>query len=100
MNLQDYLDLIIPQRCLAHRIIVHLLLTPTLLQFVLSTLITFVVVYRWAVPRWIRLNHPKLGDYKVLKCETCFSFWLCLLISTNLTTAAAAYLLYNFYEKH
>ncbi len=80
--------------------IAHVLSTPTLLQLALCTLTTFVAVYRWGVPRWIRLNYPKLGAYKVLKCETCFSFWLCLLISTNLTTAAAAYLLYNFYERN
>lgn len=99
MNLNDLADLCIR----------HVLSTPTMQQFVLSIFITFFVVYRYNVQRRIRYhNHIEPSDLtmwlrfrtKILNCESCFGFWLCLLISTNLTTAAAAFLLYNLYEKN
>lgn len=73
--------------------------TPSVMQLVLCTFITFVVVYRWDILSWIKFNHPKMKRFKVLKCETCFAFWFCLLISTNLITAMIGYLIFNFYEK-
>lgn len=90
MNSSDYLEIVIR----------HVLSTPTVLQLVLSAWFVFVVVYRFGIQRHLRYKvfTGKFGDSKILNCESCFAFWLCLLISTNLTTAAAAYLLYNFYE--
>lgn len=78
----------------------HITETPTVLQLVLSTFVTFVIVFRWNIQRHLRYKvFTRCSESKILNCETCFGFWLCLLISTNLTTAAAAYLLYNFYEQ-
>lgn len=78
----------------------HITATPTVLQLVLSTFVTFVIVYRWNIQRHLRYKvFTRFSESKILNCDTCFGFWLCLLISTNLTTAAAAYLLYNFYGK-
>lgn len=86
-------------RDLLEHIYTYAIQTPSLLRLALCTFITFVAVYRWGLPRFLTLNFPKLKKYKVLNCESCFAFWLCLLISTNLLTGIIAYLVYNFYEK-
>lgn len=74
--------------------------SPSQLQFVTCTFVTFVAVYRWGLNRWLRYNFFSYKKYKVLECETCFAFWLCLLISINFQTAVVAYLIFNFYEKN
>ena len=82
-----------------HSIYSHVTCVPLLFWFALYIFISFVVVYRWSAPQYLRLRFPKLEKSKILNCETCFTFWLCLLISTNLLTAITAYLISNFYEK-
>lgn len=85
----------------------HITATPTLLQFVLSVFVTFFVVYRYNVQRRIRYRFgwgerdaTKWNRFvrKILNCNSCFGFWLCLCISTNIVTGAAAFLLFNYYE--
>lgn len=78
----------------------HVISTPSVMQLVLCTWISFVAVYRWGITRWIKYNFVPYKKYKVLECETCFSFWFCCLISTNLITGMIAYLIFNFYEKN
>lgn len=95
--------------------IAHVLSTPTLTSFVLTVFLSFVLMYRFNVQRHLRYKTFHSFVYrdrtkantkyyhrfldKLLNCETCFAFWLCFLISTNLTTAAAAFLLFNYYEQ-
>lgn len=86
MNIEDLFD--------------YFIQTPSILKLALCTFITFVVVYRWGLQRMIRYHFPTLKKHKILNCETCFGFWFCLLISTNLLTGVIAYLIYNFYEKN
>lgn len=62
--------------------------------------LVFVMVYRWGINRLIYLNWPKAKRIKSIYCSTCFAFWLTLLISTNVLTAAMAFLIYSFYEKN
>jgi hypothetical protein len=61
--------------------------------------IGFVLVYRIGLNRWIYLQWPKAKKYKVIYCSACFGFWITLLFSTNVLTAASAFLIYSFYEK-
>ena len=62
--------------------------------------LVFVLVYRWGINRMIYLNWPKAKRYKIIYCDTCFAFWLTLLLSTNVLTAITAFLIYSFYEKN
>lgn len=67
---------------------------------VLMIFLVFVLTYRWGLNFRIRMNLFKGKKIKILYCDTCFGFWLCLLLSTNLVTAATAFLIYSFYEKN
>jgi hypothetical protein len=62
--------------------------------------IVFVLVYRIGLNKWLYLNHPRLKKFKPIYCSSCFGFWLSLILSTNVLTAATAFLLYSFYEKN
>ena len=82
-------------------IIDTLIREPQLRWFILFTWMTFVMVYRWGVNRWLYLNYPKLKKRKIFYCSSCFGFWLCFIISGfDLVTSASAFLIFNFYEKN
>lgn len=66
----------------------------------LHVFISFVVTFRWGINRWMYLQWPKLKKKKLIYCSTCFAFWLALAMSQNVTTAALAFLIFNFYGKN
>lgn len=72
---------------------------PTYEFNLLMVFISFVLVYRVGLNRWIYLNWPKAKKIKAIYCSTCFAFWLTLVLSTNVLTAITAFLIFSFYEK-
>lgn len=89
MNITDLLELLIER----------FVTLPSAEYVILPIFVVFVAVYRWGVHRWIKFRVFDGRRYKLLECTTCFAFWLLLITSTNITTAAIGYLIYNYYEQ-